>query len=71
MQFGGNTTFEVERMHVDDEKGSYDMLRVRCPQCTRVFWVIGRWLRLAKRVTKRPCPYCAEQSKIPRDLVVH
>lgn len=69
----------VERFHMDDENGSYDMLKVECPRCDGEFWVTpGRWLTLfavkgregeqLALVFGRSCPYCFKTSAVPEDL---
>lgn len=56
-------TFVARRYHVDDNTGSFDMLKVRCPECRLSFWVLGLWL--VRNGHRRVCPYCGKYSFKP------
>lgn len=75
--------FAVERFHIDEPAGSYDMLQVRCPRCRAEFWVRLKW-RVIYAVTGRDddppaypvgrnCPECSKVSMIPEEWreIVH
>lgn len=58
----------VERFHIDDESGSYDMLKVICPSCKHDYWVKGGvWLPGIRReglvYKTSSCPYCFKTHK--------
>ena len=67
--------FEVERFHIDEPAGSYDMLQVRCPRCRAEFWVRLTWrvLRPVMGASDKPpaypfgrnCPECCRAAAIP------
>lgn len=71
-------TFEVERFHIDEPEGSYDMYQVRCSRCGAVSWftllwaliqpVLGREDDPPAHPVGRPCPYCSKVSTIPEEL---
>jgi uncharacterized Zn finger protein (UPF0148 family) len=56
--------FTAQRYHVDDDKGSFDMLKVRCPRCRLTFWVLGLWLH--RRGGTACCPYCGRRGSKPK-----
>ena len=72
--------YEVERFHIDEPGGSYDMYQVRCPRsgCGAPFWVPLSWRALREvegasglppaRVYGRPCPHCSRAAAIPPEL---
>lgn len=69
--------FDVSRFHMDDESGSYDMLKVVCPRkgCGLEHWVppvwgvirlvVGRTEDVPARVSGRVCPHCSKTSLVP------
>lgn len=73
-------TFRVERFHIDEPKGSYDMLEVTCPRpgCGLAHWVVGGWTGIQPvegrpedppaKVFGRACPYCFRASAVPPEL---
>lgn len=70
-------TFAVERFHIDEPGGSYDMLKVVCQRtgCKMEFWIKPTW-GIIRPVEGRPgdppalpvgrnCPHCGRVSAIP------
>lgn len=65
--------FTAERYHIDDDTGSFDLLKVRCERCENNFWVQLKWKVIAeegaasdgKGHRTRPCPYCFRTSWLP------
>jgi hypothetical protein len=58
--------YKVERFHINESEGSYDMLQVTCPRsgCGLDFWVRLMWRRSSPYRT-RPCPHCFKVSRVP------
>jgi hypothetical protein len=70
--------FEVTVFHIQEPRGSWDMLQVRCPRshCHAEFWVQRKW-GIIRPVTGREddppalpvgrnCPHCSRVSAIPK-----
>lgn len=60
--------WSAERFHLQDEEGSYDMLRLVCPRsgCSGVTWVPASWaVPQAGTVNTRGCPHCSRFAWLP------
>lgn len=75
--------YAVEEFHVNDESGSYDMMKITCPRraCGESFWahrgwcvikgVLGRDMDPPANVIGRPCPYCSRASVVPEEFRIY